>query len=77
MRVGEDKSQDKLAEAYADLRVDASDSLEEIGAVYRAKIKHNHPDGVQDLEEKRSREERSSRLNGAWGLIEKARGGKG
>ena len=73
VRVGEGKDEDTLAEAYAILGVDSSDSLEEIGAVYRAKIKFNHPDGAQDPQEKRSREERSSRLNSAWDMIEKAR----
>lgn len=76
VRAGEGKDEDTLAEAYATLGVDATDSLDEIGAVYRAKIRFNHPDGVQDPEEKRSREERSSRLNAAWGMIEKARGAK-
>ena len=76
VRVGEGKDEDTLAEAYATLGVNPSDSLDEIGAVYRAKIKFNHPDGVQDPQEKRVREERSSRLNGAWGLVEKARGAK-
>lgn len=76
VRVGEAMDEDGLAEAYATLGVDSSDSLDEIGAVYRAKIKFNHPDGVQDLQEKSLREERSSRLNGAWDLIEKGRGAK-
>ena len=73
VRVGEAMDEDGLAEAYATLGVDPSDSLEEVGAVYRAKIKFNHPDGVQDPQEKSLREERSSRLNGAWDMIEKAR----
>jgi DnaJ-domain-containing protein 1 len=76
VRVGEGQDEDGMAEAYATLGVDPDDSLDEIGAVYRAKIKFNHPDGVQDPQEKRTREERTSRLNGAWGLIEKARAAK-
>lgn len=76
LRVGEAQDEDGLAEAYATLGVDASDSLEEIGMVYRAKIKFNHPDGIKDPQEKQVREERSSRLNGAWGLIEKSRAAK-
>jgi DnaJ-domain-containing protein 1 len=71
-----EKDQDSLEEAYATLGVSSADSLDEIGAVYRAKIKFNHPDGIQDPQVKREREERSSRLNGAWDLIEKARGAK-
>mgnify|MGYP001610314563 FL=1 len=76
VRVGEAMDEDGLAEAYATLGVDSSDSLEEVGAVYRAKIKFNHPDGVQDPQEKRVREERSARLNGAWAMIEKGRAAK-
>ena len=76
VRVGQAMDEDGLAEAYAILGVDSSDSLEEVGAVYRAKIKFNHPDGVQDPQEKQVMEERSARLNGAWTMIEKGRTAK-
>ena len=65
-------SDDSLAEAYATVGVEASASWEEIQSVYRAKVKHQHPDGVADLQEKRTREERIKRLNAAFDLIEKA-----
>jgi len=73
VRVSEEERLDDLAESYAILGVEANASLGEIGDVYRAKIKHNHPDGVRDPEEKRAREERSKRLNAAYELIQKAR----
>ena len=76
VRVGEAIDEDGLAEAYATLGVAPSDSMEEVNAVYRAKIKFNHPDGVQDPQEKSLREERSSRLNGAWEMVQKDRGAK-
>ena len=75
VRVSEEARVDDLAESYAIIGVEGSASLNEIGDVYRAKIKHNHPDGVKDPEEKLAREDRVKRLNGAYELIQKARGG--
>jgi DnaJ-class molecular chaperone len=76
VKVGPDVINENLEEAYATLGVDGADSLDEIGAVYRAKVKFNHPDGVQDANERRQREQRTGRLNEAWGVIQKARGAK-
>ncbi len=50
--------------------------MEEVTSVYHAKIKYAHPDGAQDPEEKRIREQRTQRLNLAYEAIEKARLGR-
>ena len=76
VRVGEGKDEDTLAEAYATLGVEAANSLDEIGAVYRAKVKYAHPDGEPNPQEKKLKEERTGRLNEAWGKVQKARGAK-
>ena len=77
VQVGNAVHQDTLAEAYATIGVDHTCSMEEIGDVYRAKIKHNHPDSTMDSVEKSAREGRAGRLNDAWGRIQKARGAQG
>ena len=69
-------TEDELTEAYATLGVDPDTSMEEVSSVYHAKIRYAHPDGVQDINEKRLREERTKRLNRAYEFIEKARKGK-
>ncbi len=71
---GNHRNEDSLAEAYATLGVEHVASMEEITSVYRTKIRYAHPDGVQDATEKKTREERSKRLNLAYEMIEKARG---
>ena len=73
VKVGPDTGDESLEEAYATIGVDSAAGMEEIGALYRTKMKFNHPDGTNDPEEKRQREERCKRLNHAWGLVQKAR----
>ena len=73
VKVGPEVINESLEEAYATLGVEGTESLNEIGDVYRAKMKHNHPDSVQDPDEKRQREERCKRLNQAYEMIEHAR----
>jgi len=65
--------EDRMAEAYATIGVEPTVSMEEVTSVYHAKVKYAHPDGVQDPEEKRIREQRTQRLNLAYEAIEKAR----
>lgn len=50
--------------------------MEEVSGVYHAKVEYGHPDGAQDAEEKRIREQRTQRLNLACEAIEKARQGR-
>lgn len=76
VKVGPDTGNESLEVAYATIGVDSIAGLEEIGALYRTKMKFNHPDGINDPEEKRQKEERCKRLNEAWGLVQKARGSK-
>mgnify|MGYP001589403744 CR=1 FL=1 len=76
VKVGPEVIDESLEEAYATLGVDSTAGLQEIGALYRTKMRFNHPDGINDPEEKRQREERCKRLNEAWGLVEKARESK-
>lgn len=73
--VGNVVHKDTLAEAYATIGVDAACSLDEIRAVYAAKIRYNHPDVAKDSTEKRGMEGRTGRLNEAWARIQKARVG--
>lgn len=70
---GNHQTEDVLAEAYATLGVEPTASMEEINSVFRTKSRFVHPDGVQDLDEKKVREQRSKRLNDAHDVIEKAR----
>ncbi len=53
-------------EAYATIGVEPTVSMEEVTSVYHAKVKFAHPDGTQDPEEKRVREDRTKRLNLAY-----------
>ena len=65
--------EDTLSEAYATIGVDPTDPIDEIRAVYHAKIRFNHPDHARDPEDKRIKNERTSRLNDAFTIIEKER----
>ena len=52
--------ENRMAEAYATIGVEPTVSMEEVTSVfYQAKIKYAHPDGTQDPEERRVREERT------------------
>lgn len=73
VKVGPDIINETLEEAYATVGVESSATMEEIAALYRTKMKFNHPDGVQDPDEKRQREERAKRLNLAYERIQTAR----
>jgi len=66
-------STNQLAEAYATMGVEASDSLEEIQSVYRAKIRHSHPDHAKDDDDRKGRDARTRRLNAAMDLITQGR----
>lgn len=66
-------AEETLAEAYTTIGVEPTATWEEVEAVYRAKVRHNHPDLVQDQEEKQIREDRLTRLNAAYEKLEKAR----
>ena len=50
--------------------------MEEVTSVYYAKIKYAHPDGTQDPEERRVREDRTKQMNLAYEAIQKARQGR-
>jgi len=50
--------------------------MEEVTSICHAKIKHAHPDGTQDPEERKAREDRTRRLNLAYEAIQKARLGR-
>ena len=65
-----------MAEAYATIGVDPTASMEEVTSVYYAKIKYAHPDGTQDPEERRVREDRTKQMNLAYEAIQKARQGR-
>ncbi len=65
-----------MAEAYATIGVEPTVSMEEVTSVYHAKIKYAHPDGTQDPEERRVREDRTKRMNLAYEAIQKARQGR-
>ena len=51
-------------------------SMEEVTGVYHAKIKYAHPDGAQDPEERKVREDRTKRLKVANRAVQKARQGR-
>ena len=76
VKAGPDAINESLEEAYATLGVEGTESLNEISDIYRAKMKHNHPDSVQDPDDKQQREERCKRLNQAYEVIGKARAAK-
>ena len=65
-----------MSEAYATIGVEPTVSMEEVTSDYHAKIKYAHPDGTQDPEERRVREDRTKRLNLAYDAIQKARQGR-
>jgi len=69
------RREDRMAEAYAPIGVEPTVSMEEVSSVYRAKVKYAHPDGAQDPEERKVREDRTKRLNLAYEAIQKARQG--
>ena len=73
---GDVRGEDDLAEAYTTIGVDPGVSWGEVESVYKAKVRHVHPDGVQDPELKRVGEERLKRLNAAYELLEKHRAAK-
>ena len=65
-----------MAEAYATIGVDPTASMEGATRVYHAKVKYAHPDGAQDPEERKVREDRTERLNLAYEAIQKTRQGR-
>lgn len=65
-----------LTETYATIGVEPMVSMEEVFSVYHAKIKYARPDGTQDLEGRKVREDRTKRLNLAYEAIQKARQGR-
>lgn len=63
-------------EACAILGVEPEASWEEIDRVYRIKVQYAHPDRFTDPEEKKAAEPRFKRIQKAYDLIKKVKGGK-
>lgn len=62
-------------EACAILGVERDASWEEIDRVYRIKVQYAHPDRVKKAEEKALAEERFKRIQRAYDLVKKVKGG--
>lgn len=63
-------------ESCAILGVDPEASLEEIERLYKIKVQYVHPDRFPKAEEKKAAEARFKRLDDAYALVKKVKGGK-
>jgi len=63
-------------EACAILGVDPKASWEEIDRLYKIKAQYAHPDKFTDPQEKKAAEQRFKRIQKAYDLVKKVKGGK-
>ncbi len=66
---------EKPVDALATVGIDPT-SMEEVTSVYYAKVKYAQPDGIQDSEERRVRDDRTKRLNLAYEAIQNTQQGR-